>query len=252
MTTAPINPWFHRPRPNPAARARLFAFPYAGGAATVFHTWPAGLPADVELVALALPGRSFRLRERSFTRMAPLVDELDRQLAPFLDRPFAFFGHSMGAAIAHELTQRLRDRGRALPERLFVSARRAPHIPAPGDPLHTLPDREFMIALRDHYNTPAEVLQNRELQELVLPALRADLELLETWTSVARPPLPVAIAAFAGAADRGVPLADVEAWRQHTAAGFTLDVLPGDHLFLHSAQPQLLARLSSSWGARAG
>lgn len=244
------DPWFHRPRPRPTARARLFGFPYAGGAATIFHTWPAGLPDDIEMVALALPGRSFRFREPGFTRLPPLLDILEERLAPLLDRPFAFFGHSMGAALAYELTHRLHARRRPTPEHLFVSARRAPHLPAPDAPLHQLPDRDFVVALRRHYNTSEELLHNRELQELVLPALRADLELLETWDSPAYPPLAAPITAFAGDRDQAVPQAQVDAWRQHTRAAFRLHLIPGDHLFLHSAQAQVLTSLTAAWPTR--
>lgn len=243
------NPWFHRPRPVERPRVRLWCLPYAGGAATAFHTWPGDLPDDIEVVAIALPGRSFRLREPPYRRMTDLVTALLKEMTPHLRAPYVIFGHSMGAAIGYELCQRLAASGEALPATLLVSGRRAPHVPPRGEPLYRLPDQQFMANLRDFYGTPDEVLRNRELQELVLPALRADLELLETWTSPEYAPLPAPIAAFAGEHDVGVDIADVEAWRQHTSSSFVLHTIPGDHMFLHGAQAGLLSLVAGALGS---
>lgn len=249
MSPEPRNPWFHRPRPQNEPRARLICFPYAGGAASTYHGWPAGLPSDVEVVALEFPGRAFRLREPGFTRMVPLLEALELELSALLDRPYTFFGHSMGAAIAYELTQRFFTSGRRLPDKLLVSARRAPHLAVSDPPLFKLPLEEFIAALVRRYNTPEHVVTNPDLQQLVLPALRADMELLETWESPLRPPLPVPICAYGGESDVGVPRSHVEAWRQHTTGSFELSMIPGDHLFVHSASRQLLGLISRALAA---
>jgi medium-chain acyl-[acyl-carrier-protein] hydrolase len=142
MKSDPTQGWLYLPGPNPQAALRLFCFPYAGSGATVFRRWPASLPAGVEVCGVRLPGREGRLREPAFDRLAPLVEALAAALPPALDRPFAFFGHSMGALVAFELAHRLRRDGRPGPRHLFVSGRTAPqcHLDTCR---HTLPEPQF-------------------------------------------------------------------------------------------------------------
>jgi len=123
------NPWLIRPQPQPAARLRLFCFPYAGGSASIYHSWDAELPVGVELCAVQLPGRQNRILEDAFSTMPDLIAALVTALAPALDRPFAFFGHSMGAITAFELARALRRLDRPGPVYLAVSAHRAPQLP---------------------------------------------------------------------------------------------------------------------------
>jgi len=122
------SPWILRPRVRPGAKVRLFAFPYSGASASIFFSWAEPLPRTIELVAVQLPGRGARLSEPSFTHMTELIDALALAMLPFLDRPFALFGHSLGAVIAFELTRRLRATGANLPVHLLVSGHTAPKI----------------------------------------------------------------------------------------------------------------------------
>ncbi len=173
--------WLRSPKPNPQASLRLFCFPYVGGGALIFRTWPNSLPATAEVCPVELPGRGTRLKETPFTRLLPLVQALAQALLPHLDKPFAFFGHSMGALISFELTRQLRRLYGLVPLHLFVSAHRAPQLPDPDPPIHTLPEAEFMEELRCLNGTPKEVLEQPELMELMLPILRADFALCETY-----------------------------------------------------------------------
>src|SRR5512145_3388424 len=131
---SPIDKWIVRPEPNPDASLRLFCFPYAGGGSSAFRTWQAYLPPHVELCAVQLPGHETRLREPLFTSLPPLVDAFAQVLTHYSDRPFAFFGHSMGAIICFELARELRRLRRAGPRALFVSARIAPQEIDPDPP----------------------------------------------------------------------------------------------------------------------
>jgi medium-chain acyl-[acyl-carrier-protein] hydrolase len=99
--------WITRSTPKPNAPLRLFCFPYAGGGSVLFHHWGAKLPADIEICAIKLPGRENRLSEPPFVRVAPLVQALVEGLMPYLDRPFAFFGHSLGGLVSFELAHEL-------------------------------------------------------------------------------------------------------------------------------------------------
>ena len=163
MTASVSDPWIACRKPRPQARLRLFCFPYAGGGASIFRTWPDGLPADVEVCPVQLPGRGTRLMERPFTQLSPLVEALAQALLPLLDKPFAFFGHSLGALVSFELARHLRRQYGVHPVRLFVSACRAPQIPHRDRPIHTLPEAEFLAELRRLNGTPAEVLEHEEL-----------------------------------------------------------------------------------------
>ena len=110
-------------------RIRLFCLPFAGGGSAFYHPWKEHLPADIELAKIQLPGRETRLREKAFTRMEMLVATLTEKLTPWLDRPFAFFGHSMGALITFELVRMIRTYNHAQPQHIFVSGYQAPHLP---------------------------------------------------------------------------------------------------------------------------
>lgn len=238
------DPWLTNSRPNPRAVVRLFCFPYAGGRAAIYRNWPERLPPTVELWALEIPGRGGRLSEPPFTRMELLVKAIAPALLPFLDRPFAFFGHSMGAVIAYELARLLeREHGRP-PGHLFVSGRRAPHLAEPRLHSYNLPDREFLEHLRHLNGTPEEVINNQELMQLMLPVLRADFELIQTYAYAQGAPLTCPLSALGGLEDRDVKRECLEAWREHTTARFALALFPGDHFFLHGAQPLLLHCLS--------
>jgi medium-chain acyl-[acyl-carrier-protein] hydrolase len=175
--------------------------------------------------------------------MEPLVQAIATALLPHLDKPFALFGHSMGAIVSFELARLLRQNYGISPVYLFVSGRRAPQIPHPKPPTYNLPEPAFLAELRRLNGTPKAVLENAELLQLLLPIVRADFEALETYFYQAQPPLECPIAAFGGLSDTETNIDNLEAWANQTTAAFSLQMLPGDHFFLHSAQSQLLQYL---------
>ena len=236
--------WLTNPRPNPRAELRLFCFPYAGRGASVFHRWPAALPATVEVRPVQLPGRESRFGEPAFTHFMPVVEALADALRPFLDRPFAFFGHSMGALVAFGLARELRRQGAAAPAGLLVSGRRAPQVPARARPLHRLSDDELVAKLAARGGLVPEVRQNRELLALMLPVLRADLAVCEAYTYLAEPPLSCPITAYGGWEDPQASQDDLRAWGEQTAARFRLRMFVGSHFFVHSAEPKVLEALA--------
>lgn len=236
--------WVMCPKPNPQANLRLFCFPYAGGGALSFRTWPNGLPTTIEVCAVELPGRGTRMKLAPFTRHAPLVEALAQALLPSLNKPFALFGHSMGGLVSFELARLLRRKYDLLPVHLFVSGRRAPQVPDLDPPIHALPEPAFLDELRRYNGTPEAVLENKELMQLLLPILRADFAVLETYVYTTEPPLGCPITAFGGLQDCKVSCDHLEAWRNQTSASFSLQMLPGDHFFLNSAQALLLQSLT--------
>ena len=231
--------WFTNYSKNSGAPYRLFTFPFAGGGAAIYRKWPERF-SNVEVLAALLPGREGRIGEPALTSMETMLQQLVPAIAPLLDRPYVFFGHSMGALIAFELTRRLARDGLRCPECLFVSAFRSPDRPSRNRILHPLSDREFVRELTTYGGIPAQVLEMPELLELMVPTLRADFSVLETYRFVPAEPVASPIVAFCGTQDDVATRQEMLDWRDKTSAEFFLHDLQGDHFFLQSAEVALL------------
>ena len=244
----PKQGWIQRFRPNPQAALRLICFPYAGGSAQMYASWPGGVPRTVEVVAVQAPAHGMRLLEPPLTNMEDLVAGIVDGLQPELDRPFALFGHSMGGLVAFEVARELRRRDLPTPAKLYVSARDAPTVELEPTAIHRLPDAEFADAIRGYGATPDDVLASAELMRLLAPALRGDFEVCETYEHAPEAPLECPIATFWGIADPLVSRAACEPWREQTASDWSLHMMPGDHFYVHSAERVLLALLARDLG----
>jgi medium-chain acyl-[acyl-carrier-protein] hydrolase len=243
-TKGSVTPWLVSYGSSPRARVRLFCFPYAGGAAHLFHQWPQRLPEGVEVCAVQPPGRGGHLREQPFASLKELVAAAAPSLLPFMDRPFAFYGHSMGALTGYELARRLREEGRPEPLHLFVSGCRAPQLSHTRDITYNLPDPEFVEELRRLKVTPAEVLEHEELLHLMLPLLRADFAATQTYTYAEGLRLGCPLTAVGGLEGEEVTREHLVPWREMTTGAFSLHMLPGDHFFLHTSRDMLLEILA--------
>ncbi|MGI0495086.1 thioesterase II family protein [Alkalinema pantanalense CENA528] len=247
MTTiSTANPWLTCPKPKPQAHLRLFCLPYAGGSALNFRSWINDLPPTIELCPIELPGRGLRLPEPAFDRLEPLVQVLGEALLPALDRPFAIFGHSLGALLGFEWARWLRRRGARSPMHLLLSGRRAPQVPTAMPLRYNLPEPDFLAALNRLNGTPQAILEHPELMQLLLPTLRADFSVVETSLYHPEPPLACPVTVFGGVDDPETTLEGLQAWQTQTQQTFRLELLPGDHFFLHSAQPQLLTLIQQT------
>src|SRR5215510_10563903 len=164
------------PKSNPQSRMRLFCFPYAGGTAAVFRNWPRYLSSEIEVCAIQYPGRGSRLAEPLRDDVVDVMNAVYSDLQPFLKKPFAFFGHSMGAMVSYEFARRLQREGQSEPLQLFVSGCVAPHERMFKEPTYHLPQPEFIAELRRLQGTPAEVLDNADLMQLMMPMIRADFK----------------------------------------------------------------------------
>lgn len=235
--------WIVRYRQNAQASLRLFCFSYAGGGASVFRSWTDTLPSGVEVCCIQLPGHEYRLGEPAYTRLAPLVETLADAIYPYLDRPFAFFGHSMGALVSFELARQLRRTHDKHPVRLCLAAYRAPQLANPNIKIYHLPSEVFKVVLRAD-GIPEKILQNEELMQAMLPTLRADFELCDTYRFTEEPPLECPFSIFGGLEDIRVGAADLAEWRIHSSVASNLSMLPGSHFFLHSAQDLLLTAIA--------
>jgi surfactin synthase thioesterase subunit/phosphopantetheinyl transferase len=210
------------------------------------------MPPAVELRAVQLPGREGRLRERPFDCMGPLVDALAGVIRPHLDRPFAFFGHSMGALVAFELARRLGRDGLAGPSHLIVSGRRPPQAPQTAPTLHDLPPEEFKDALRRLGGTPREVLEHADLMQVLTPMLRADFAVVETYRFEQGPALECPVTVLGGLEDIGAPPDALPGWGEHTRGPFRVRMLPGGHFFLHAGEALVLEALAEELAPHLG
>lgn len=234
------------------ARLRLFCFPHAGGGSAVFWPWRAALAPAIQVRSVILPGRESRLREPPCTAMAQIIPPLFKALVPYLDRSFAFFGHSMGAVIAYEIARQCAAAGLPGPVCLFASARRAPHLPHRRC-YHDLPDAAFVSAVAALGGMPKEVLDQPDLLELFLPALRADFQLNDTYDPPPGPTLRCPVAAYAADMDPEASQEQVAAWAYTTSGPFRYRTFPGGHFYLSGSAEVLrairldLESLSGSW-----
>lgn len=235
--------WFAQARSNPQCRLRLFCFPYAGGGSQIFRGWAELLPPSIEVCPVLLPGRGGRMREPPLPRISLLVENIASAIRSYLDKPFAFFGHSMGALIGFELARYLRREEKVEPVHLFASACRAPQISRLEPPTYGLPDSEFLERLRNLNGTPQEVLEHPELMQLMLPLLRMDFEAVETYRYFTESALSCPISIYGGLQDKEIEREDLEAWREQTTGGFTVRMFDGDHFFIHRAEKSLLGAL---------
>jgi len=211
----------------------------------MYSSWSAGLPLNVEICSLQFPGRENRLKETLITRITSLVLELTDAISPELTKPFAFFGHSMGALIAFELVRELYRQKKPSPLQLIVSGHRAPQLPDSALPIHALPENEFIKEIGRLNGTPEIVLQHEELMRLVLPTLRADLEMCETYQYLDQAPLQCPILAFGGLQDPKVDQKELTAWQEQTSGSFELQMFTGNHFFLHTSRGAVLHAIAS-------
>lgn len=226
------------------AAVRLFCLPYAGGSARVFETWHTDLPDDVEVVPVELPGRGMRFDQPPCDTLESLLEDLRERIEPKLDRPYAVFGHSLGAMLGYKLVCEFQQK--AKPARhFFVSGAGAPHISS-RNPAYYLADD----ALREHLTrlggTPREVIENDEVMALVLPTVRADFTIADTYVERGGAPLTCPVTAFCGDSDDEAPPADVRAWRRYVHAPFAVHLLNGGHFFLDTERKTLLGLIGSA------
>ncbi|MEM9387920.1 MAG: thioesterase domain-containing protein [Pseudomonadota bacterium] len=227
--------------------ARLFCFPFAGTGPSLFRQWVGAIPSNTELIAVAYPGREARAEEPLFHTIEGLVEHIIPNILPLLDRPFVFFGYSMGALVSFELARMLSETHGLEPQHLFVSAARAPHL-AELNPIHELGNADFLRSLIRLNGMPREVLASKEMIRYAFPILRADFAACETYRCdlgyLARFPITV----FGGERDARVDKERLEAWRNFSAVSFRLNMVEGDHFFLRTHRDQLLGSLNRALG----
>ena len=239
-----IKPWFVCPKPNPNTEIRIFLFPFAGGGPSLFGKWFVKSPCNIVAWAAHYPGRGSRYTEPAVKQLAVLVENLFHAIQPHLDKPFAFFGHSMGGLVAFELIRQLRQNDLPQPIILFVSACGAPHLPDPHPPIHALTDAKFLKGVEELNGIPSEVLNIPDLMELFLPALRADFEAFEAYYYVPEDhPFNFPIIAFGGVDDPRVSRERLEGWASYTNSRFISRYFSGGHFFIDTSKEAIISSI---------
>lgn len=243
--------WLVRLEPNAAADVKLFCFPYAGAGGEVYRRWTAAAPRWVELYGLQVPGHGARLAEPAPTDLATVVDRAADALAAQIDRPYAIFGHSLGAVVGFETTRELERRGVAAPLALYLSGHRAPHVPLARRPMRELDEAAFLLELKGLNGMSEEVLASPELLELLLPTLRADFTLADGYVTAAERAVACPVVALGAFDDPHVSAPALEAWRSVTSGDFSSRLFPGDHFYLFAAGDEpLLAHVATDLSHR--
>ncbi|MFJ5049814.1 thioesterase II family protein [Streptomyces sp. NPDC088719] len=232
------SPWFRNFCPAPEAPVRLVCLPHAGGSASFYFPVARALSPRVEVLAVQYPGRQDRRQEPAATDLEVLAEQIVEAFGPWTDKPYAFFGHSMGAIVGFEAARRLESAGHG-PAQLFVSGRRAPSLDPHGD-WQPGTDEEVVAEIRRLNGTGEALLEDEETLRMILPALRADYGAVRSYRYRPGPALGCPVTAFTGDRDPKAEAGQVRAWHTHTTSGFELSVLPGGHFFLVDQQETVL------------
>jgi surfactin synthase thioesterase subunit len=231
--------WIRRLHPTASAGSRLVCLPHAGGAASYFYPVLQRLGPDVDVLAIQYPGRQDRHAETPVDDIRKLADIIAAELAPWRDLPLGLFGHSMGATIAFEVAGRLSRNGTP-PVTLFASGCRAPTMYR-DQQVHLADDATLVANLKRLSGTNARVLEDSEVVEMILPALRSDYRAVETYRYRGDVRLSCPITVFTGDVDPQVTMAEALAWRAHTEGAFRIEVFSGGHFFLNDHADEVRA-----------
>lgn len=232
--------WCITPRINPSAKLRLFCFPYAGGGTTIYSDWADLLPMAIELVCIQPPGRGTHFNTSCINDMELMTSQLASAITPLLDKPFVFFGHSLGSRVAFELAAKLKSLNYNLPNHFIASGSRAPHKRVNKRPIHNLTNKEFIAELKRLNGTPTVILENQELMEFLMPMLRADFEIAYSHQYEGKQKINCPVSIFGGTEDKDVSLDDLNSWTDLFSQENEIQTFKNGHFFIDSMREQVL------------
>lgn len=241
-----MSEWIQPIKANPTAVTRLICFHFAGGTAMAFRGWGNSLPPSVEVCAVQLPGRLNRIQEPAFSQLGPLMNSLVPALLPVLEeKPYAFFGYSFGALIAFELARTMRARNARLPSAFFCASRIAPQSDSGIPTLHDLPEMQFLNAVQEIYkNLPEVLFEDPDLRQMLLPTLRADFSVFETYQYRTQDSFQFPIVVMSGAKDMSISDDKMAEWSVHTQGRFERKKFSGGHFFIQDNAAEFFPFLS--------
>jgi len=241
--------WFNVPKCNKSTKLLLYCFPYAGGSAYIFERWKKKLSDEIELLGIQLPGRGIRMAEKPITSIHIMADILANKINQSSgSTPYAFFGHSMGATLAHEIILRIQNKKSQSSQikHLFVSASKAPQLANTNKQIHKLSDMELIEELRQYNGTSAEIFEDQELLKQVLPTVRADFQASENYIYENSKPISTNITVFGGTNDQYVNRNELMDWKYRTNKNFQIHMLQGDHFFIFPQEDYILSSITKN------
>lgn len=213
---------------------KLFCFPYAGGISTLtYSSWKSQFNDDIEVIPIEMPGREKAIKAGSFDSILQAVDSLVDSLDQTLSGDYAFWGHSMGAIVAYELTRKLHEKGQVGPKHLFLSGKKPFHLPRDMAPIHTYDDKAFIEQIYALNGTKKGRLDNTEIRDLFMPILRKDFEVVyhykhENMDKKVKTPTTIMIGDSEDISDN-----ENDKWKEIVSGDYKVYTLPGDHFFIH-------------------
>ncbi|MFF3210145.1 thioesterase II family protein [Streptomyces sp. NPDC002886] len=231
-----------RPFPRPGAAVRIVCLPHAGGSQSLYQAWAQLLPPEVELIVACPPGRLDRIDDPWPASIADLAADFAAELAPWLDRPWVAFGHSMGALVGHELVLRVQRMGLPAPARLIASACAAPSLRRDRGQ-HVMTDDDLCAELAGLGGIDPDLLELPELREMVLPVIRGDYELLAAYQPRQGDLLTCPVSAFVGVEDAELSREGATRWGEWTSGPSEVVEFPGGHFYLSDHPERVIADL---------
>ncbi|MCR9142857.1 MAG: thioesterase domain-containing protein [bacterium] len=243
------NPWILRPRPNPNAKARLFCLPYAGGAPSVFRSWPDRYFDDgIEVCLIQLPGRENRMMDTMPEDIYLLIPPIIKAMTPYLDKPYIMYGHCMGSLITHEVLRQMRNGKFEPPLHFIVGAHFGPSLLQPGGKqvsgMKDVTLEEFFKLADDLGGTDGAVLKDASTGALVIPTLKSDYYAYGSYEY--RPtekPFNIPMTVYYGNRDHLVSSVEVPCWKEETRQPCEIVEVDGDHFFVITAEDKFLPML---------
>ena len=240
--------WFSFYGNKKQAKARIFAFPYSGAGSSIFHSWAKKMESSgIQLVGVQLPGRENRFGENLIDDLPSLLENILQEIRNLTDKPYAFFGHSMGGLIAYELSRKIHAENLHLPKHLYVSAFRSPELENTNRPMAILNDDDFLSEIVNYGGMPNEVLENKEFLEIFLPILRADFLLTEYYSYKEGSILTIPISVFSGSEDNIVHPEQMNNWKSKTNKEFNHYKYCGKHFFINDHVDSIIEKLKGAF-----
>ncbi|WP_340679284.1 thioesterase domain-containing protein [Paraglaciecola sp.] len=238
--------WFNCPQPRPNAKVRLICFPFAGGNASTYIAWASRLDSFIELIAVQLPGRANRFNEPAIADMDELIAAMFTPFQKITDKPYVFFGHSLGSRMAFSLMLACKKVGLPGPVHFFASGSKGPQHAPRANRISHLDDQQFIQALRTIGGTPKILLDNPEQMNLYLPLLRADFAISENFKLQSSIVFDCPLTVLGGAEDDEISKDELLSWQKHFTVFEALHILAGNHFFVNSAQEQIISILNQA------
>lgn len=230
------------------AKRRLYCFPFAGGSAATYRTWPQSLPSGTEVAVLRFPGREPGSADAPLTSIEAMAAFAHTTILGDGALPFALFGHSMGAAVAYEVASALERSGGPAPQHLFVSARQAPGVLPDREPIHRLPDDQFVDAIEARYGGIPPVVRNEpDLLRMYMGILRADVTAFETYVQLTDHRLACPVTAFGGIDDTHPTPEQLAGWADVATGPVATHTFRGGHFYVNEQGAEITARMTTIW-----